>query len=167
MPSGNISQEFITFVDSHRKLIYKICRMYCRNDARINDVEQEILAQLWTAFPKYDDTYRPSTWIYRIALNTAISYYRREKKHSANHVDIDKTVFTLAAGEDNGELEEQIGQLYRVMDGFAELDKALLLLYLDDNSHEEIAKVLGITVTNVATKISRLKQRLRRLMTNN
>ena len=164
MPSGNISQEYIVFIDSHRKLIYKVCRMYCRNEARLKDVEQEILAQLWTAFPKYDHTCRPSTWIYRIALNTAISYYRREKKHSANRVDIDQTVFMLAAKEDNSELEEQIGQLYHVLDGFAELDRAILLLYLDDNSYEDIANVLGITVTNAATKISRLKQRLKRLM---
>ncbi len=164
MPSGNISQEFIAFVDSHRKLIYKVCRIYCRDNSQVKDVEQEILAQLWTAFPKYDNTYQPSTWIYRIALNTAISYYRREKKHRVNRVDADNTVFQLAAGEDNNELEEQIGQLYHIMDGFAALDRALLLLYLDDNSYEEIAKVLGITVTNVATKISRLKQRLRKLM---
>jgi len=166
MPSGNISQEFIEFVDGYRKLIYKVCRMYCRNDARVKDVEQEILAQLWMVFPKYNGSCQPSTWIYRIALNTAISCYRREKKHSANRADVDQTVFQLPAGDENNELEEQIGRLYRVMDGFAELDKALLLLYLDDNSYEEIAKVLGITVTNVATKISRLKQRLKKIMTN-
>jgi RNA polymerase sigma-70 factor (ECF subfamily) len=164
MPSENISQEFVAFVDSHRKLIYKVCRIYCRDNNQVKDVEQEILAQLWTAFPKYDHTCRPGTWIYRIALNTAISYYRREKKHRVNRVDVDRTIFQLAAGEDNSELEEQIGRLYRVIDGFAELDRALLLLYLDDNPYGEMAKVLGITVTNVATKISRLKQRLRILM---
>ena len=164
MSSGNISQEFIAFVESNRKLIYKVCRMYCRNDSMIKDVEQEILVQLWTAFPKYDNSYRPSTWIYRIALNTAISFYRREKKHNTNRIDTNSTVFQLVAADDNSELEEQIILLYRVMDDFAELDRALLLLYLDDNSYDDIAKVLGITVTNVATKINRLKQRLKRLM---
>ncbi len=164
MSSGNINQEFITFVDSYRKLIYKVCRIYCRDNAQTRDVEQEILAQLWMSFPKYNSAYRPSTWIYRIALNTAISYYRREKKHRTNHVEIDQSVFQLVAEQDNHELEEQIKQLYHVMEGFPELDRALLLLYLDDNSYEEIAQVLGITVTNVATKISRLKQRLKKLM---
>ncbi len=164
MPPENVNKEFVAFVNSHRKLIYKVFRMYCRDHAQIGDVEQEVLAQLWMAFPKYNNAYQPSTWIYRIALNTAISYYRREKKHHINRVDIDQTVFQLTAEHDNSELEEQIGRLYRVMDDFPELDRALLLLYLDDRSYEEIAQVLGITVTNVATKISRLKQRLKRLM---
>ncbi len=167
MAPENINKEFVAFINGHRKLVYKICRVYCRNNDQIKDVEQEILAQLWIAFPKYNNNYQPSTWIYRIALNTAISCYRREKKHHTNHVDVDQTVFQLAVTHEDNELEEQIGLLYRIMNDFAELDRALLLLYLDDNSYEEIAKVLGITVTNVATKINRLKQRLKKLMTPN
>jgi RNA polymerase sigma-70 factor (ECF subfamily) len=159
MPSGNISQEFITFVDSHRKLIYKVCRMYCRNDAQMKDVEQEILTQLWTVFPKYNHTFRASTWIYRIALNTAISYYRREKKHISRRTDIDQSVFLLADEYEPDDTEEKIRRLYELMEQFSELDRALLLLYLDENSYEDIARVLGITVTNVAAKISRLKLR--------
>ncbi len=167
MPSKNVNKEFAAFVNEHRKLIYKVCRMYCKDNEQINDVEQEILMQLWTAFPKYDNIYKPSTWIYRIALNTAISYYRREKKHRTNRADIDQSVFLLAEEHDRSETEEQIRRLYAFMEQFSELDKALLLLYLDDNSYEDIANVLGITVTNVATKISRLKQRLRLLMVDN
>ncbi len=130
----------------------------------MRDVEQEILAQLWTAFPKYDGIHQPSTWIYRIALNTAISYYRREKKHHTNRTGIDQIVFQLTVEQDNSELEEQIRQLYSAIEGLAEFDRALLLLYLDEHSYEEISGVLGITVTNVATKISRPKQRLRKLI---
>ena len=167
MPSSIISQEFIAFVDNHRKLIYKVCRMYCRNDALVKDVEQEILAQLWIAFPKYDNSTKPSTWIYRIALNTAISCYRRERKHSARQSDIDQSVFLMAEEHESDDTEEQIRRLYAFIEQFAELDRALLMLYLDENSYEDIAVVLGITVTNVATKISRLKQKLKKLMTDN
>ncbi len=165
MPVGSVNHKFVAFVNNHRKLIYKVCRIYCRDNAYIKDVEQEILAQLWTAFPQYNSTYQPSTWIYRIALNTAISFYRREKRHHVNRTDIDQSVFQLAIEQENSELEEQIRLLYRVLEDFPELDRALLLLYLDDHSYEEIASVLGITVTNVATKLSRLKQRLKHLLT--
>ena len=167
MPSSIISQDFIEFVDNHRKLIYKICRMYCRNDALVKDVGQEILTQLWTAFPKYNNSTKPSTWIYRIALNTAISCYRREKKHRDRRADIDQSVFLMAEEYELDDTDEQIRRLYAFMEQFSELDKALLMLYLDENSYEDIAGILGITVTNVATKISRLKQRLKKLMTDN
>ena len=164
MPSQNISQEFIAFVNNHKKLIYKVCRMYCRDDSQIKDVGQEILAQLWTAFPKYKCGFKASTWVYRISLNTAISYYRREKKHHAHRADIDQSIFFLAEEHKSDDSEEQIRFLYNILAQFSELDRALLLLYLDENPYEDIAGVLGITVTNVATKISRLKQRLRKLM---
>jgi RNA polymerase sigma-70 factor (ECF subfamily) len=140
--------------------------MYAKKKDEICDVEQEVLMQLWKAFPRYDSTYKLSTWIYRIALNTAISYYRREKKHDC-HCNIENSVFQLAEHVDTSETDEQIKLMYRCIEEFNELDKALLLLYLDDNSYEEISNILGITVTNVATKVSRLKQRLKKQMVNN
>ena len=167
MPSRIISQEFIEFVDNHRKLIYKVCRMYCRNNSLLKDVVQEILAQLWTAFPKYDNSTKSSTWIYRIVLNTAISCYRRDKKHRDRRTDIDQSVFLIAEEYESDDTDEQIRRIYAFMEQFSELDKALLMLYLEERAYEEIAGILGITVTNVATKISRLKQRLKKLMTDN
>lgn len=160
-PGKKEKDEFVALVNEHRKLIYKICRMYCMDKDHIRDIEQEILAGLWTSFPRYDNRYKPSTWVYRIALNTAISYYRKEKKHRINHIAIDESVFSLSDKNDRADFDEQIQQLYGFMDGFSELDRALLLLYLDGNSYEDISGVLGITVTNTATKISRLKKKLK------
>jgi RNA polymerase sigma factor (sigma-70 family) len=160
-------EAFISIIKDNQKLIYKICYSYCPNPDNRKDLEQEILIQLWNSFKRFDGRVKITTWMYRIALNTAISFYRNDSKISKKTVSIDASIITLSQHEYNSETDEQIQMLYKFIEKLNELDKALILLYLDDNKYKDIADVLGISETNVATKISRIKQSLKSQFNNN
>ena len=134
---------------------------YCRDRGAREDVVQSISAELWRAYPRYDGRVTFSTWMYRIAVNAAISYYRRETRECSGPIDPADFESLPDASEDEVDVARR-ATLYRLIDGLDELERALILLYLDGKSHAEIADVLGISQTNVATKISRIKQALRR-----
>jgi RNA polymerase sigma-70 factor, ECF subfamily len=159
MTQSGLQERFQTLVDEHRKILYKICHSYCRDRDSREDLAQEILVQLWRSFGKFDGRCRFSTWMYRIALNVAISVYRRESAR-ARYVISDEARVLEAVGERDSQ-PEVVQLLYRFIDGLDPLHKALILLYLDEQSYREIADVLGITETNVATKINRLKNKMR------
>ena len=135
---------------------------YCRNPADRDDVAQEIVTQLWRAFPKFDETRTFSTWMYRIALNVAISFVRSNSVRERHTVALDETHDIEDSSASRADDDERTRVLYAFIDRLDALNRALLLLYLDDRSHRDIAAILGITETNVATKISRLKQRFAR-----
>lgn len=158
--------KFITIIKEHQALIYKVCCSYCQEVDDRSDLQQDILLQLWNALEKYDGRVKISTWIYRIALNTAISFYRKNRKHKEKKSDIDENIISLPdLGIDNSQ-KENISILYQIINNLNHFDKALILLYLDDYKQEEIAEILGISKTNVATKISRIKQLLKNQITN-
>jgi|TARA_B100000315_G_scaffold187887_1_gene177559 RNA polymerase sigma-70 factor (ECF subfamily) len=153
---------FLGLVLENKKIIYKICHSYCRDPEDREDLAQEIIIHLWKSSARYDDQYRLSTWIYRVALNVAISFYRREKRRKQGASPIDEHIMELVDDpQEQGGLEDNIQHLYRFIDRLNGLNKALMLLYLDDHSYSEMAEILGITETNVATKISRIKQTLK------
>ena len=162
-------EQFIKTIDEHKKIIYKIVNSYCPNKDDRKDLEQEIIIHLWNSFDKYDSNYKYSTWMYRIALNVAISFYRKEKKWSLkNDFYNEESIFRIE--EDNSEEEAQLDYHLKLLQEFIhnlnELNKALMLLYLEEKSYEEIAEILGITKTNVATKISRIKLKLKNKFQN-
>ncbi len=128
------------------------------------DLEQEIIIQLWNAFDKYNPEYKYSTWMYRIALNVAISFYRKEKKWLTNNdfSSVESIYSIVDEKDDETELDNNIKLLQQFINNLDELNKALMLLYLEEKSYEEIAEILGISKTNVATKISRLKLKLKK-----
>lgn len=159
-------EKFITIIKSNQRLIYKVCFTYCRDTESRKDLEQEILVQLWKSLPRYDGRVKLSTWIYKIAINTAFLFYRNEEKHLKHKTILDETVFQIADGSQSLEQEEKIAELYRFIDNLDKLDKALMMLYLDNNKHKDIADILGITQTNVATKIGRIKGRLKEYFNN-
>jgi RNA polymerase sigma-70 factor (ECF subfamily) len=163
MTSPQLQERFRALLEEHRRILYKVCNSYCRNRDDREDLAQEIVVQLWRAFGGFDDRYRFSTWMYRIALNVAISFYRRESTRS-RHVLSDDERLLEAVDTKEGEPEE-VRLLYQLIEGLEPLNKALVLLYLDGNSYREIAEVLGITETNVATKLNRLKSRLKQQST--
>ncbi len=146
-------------MEEHRKILYKICNSYCRNRDDREDLAQEIIIQLWLSFPKYDGRHRFSTWMYRIALNVAISFYRRESTRTRHVLPAGEHLLEHVAAS-TGESEE-LAVLHQFIDQLDPLNKALVLLYLDGNSYREIADIIGISETNVATKISRLKQTMK------
>ena len=160
---------FIQTIDEHKKIIYKIVNSYCPNREDRKDLEQEIIIQLWKSFDKYDDNYKYSTWMYRIALNVAISFYRKERKWSLkSDFYNEESIINLEEekNDDETELGDQIQLLQTFINNLNELNKALMLLYLEEKSHEEIAEILGITKTNVATKIGRIKLKLKKEFEN-
>jgi len=162
MAPADPATRFHALLDEHRRIVFKVAASYCRDPHDRNDLAQEIAAQLWRAFPKYDGQRTFSTWMYRIALNVAISFVRGSNQHDRHIVALDETVHDTAAETDaDPEADERLNMLYRCIDRFDPLNRALLLLYLDERSHRDIADILGISETNVATKIGRLKQRLR------
>jgi RNA polymerase sigma-70 factor (ECF subfamily) len=151
-------RELTEVIRRHAGLIHKIAYAYCRNAADREDVVQEITVQLWRARERYDERYRQTTWIYRIALNVAISFYRRERRHQAHSVPLDAETILVA---EPVELAGDVQLLLRFIAELDPLEKALVLLYLDDNDHASIAEVLGISVSNVGTKLGRVKHKLR------
>jgi len=160
--------KYITAIKENQKLIFKICYAYCSNPENRKDLQQEILLQLWNSFAKFDGRVKISTWIYRIALNTAISFYRNDRKNKNIKATIDVSIISLSNLEsDFSDQEEKIAMLYQFIERLNELDKALILLYLDNNKYKEIADILGISETNVATKISRIKKNLKEQFSNN
>jgi RNA polymerase sigma-70 factor (ECF subfamily) len=159
MTTPALQEKFQILVDEHKKILYKVCYSYCRNRDDREDLAQEIIVQLWRSFASFDGRCRFSTWMYRIALNVAISFYRRESTRTRHVLSDDEKVLNAIDETENRSAEVQA--LYEFIDGLEPLNKALILLYLDGNSYSEIADVVGITETNVATKISRLKQTMR------
>lgn len=155
---------FLGLVEAHKGILYKVARLYAWSPAERDDLTQETVVHLWRAFPRFDESLRFSTWMYRIALNVAISWRRRERTQTQHLVADGETLLQearvpeRAADETDG---EDLALLYACIARYPELDRALLMLYLDDQSQADIAAVLGLTPTNVSTKLGRLKQRLR------
>ena len=152
--------QFTDLIRRHARLIHKVACAYCRDTADREDVVQEIAVQLWRARDRYDERFRQTTWVYRIALNVAISFQRRERRHRERRLASDAHLITVAAVP-QVEPSEDVQLLLRCIDELWALDKALVLLYLDGNDHASIADVLGISVSNVGTKLLRIKDRLR------
>jgi RNA polymerase sigma factor (sigma-70 family) len=153
------ARELTDLVQRHARLIHKIAYAYCRDGTDREDVFQEVALQLWRSRHRYDSRYRETTWVYRIAFNVAISFYRRERRHRERRLPYEAHAITLVAA--NAEPSEEIQALLRCIDELGSLDKALVLLYLDGNDHASITEVLGISVSNVGTRLLRIKEKLR------
>ena len=153
---------FGDMLERHRGIIFKVANSYGHRQEDREDLAQEIAAQLWRAFPGYDPTRSFSTWMYRIALNVAISHVRSTVHQRSHAVPLEVDLHDIADHKDaDPEAEQQVRALHRFIGQLDKLNRALLLLYLEDQSYRQIAEILGITETNVATKLSRLKQRIR------
>lgn len=159
MTTPELQERFQTLLDDHKKILYKVCNTYCRDRDARDDLAQEITIQLWRSFPKFDERWKFSTWMYRIALNVAISFYRRENTRIRYVISNDQQLMEAADELKNPPAEVQL--LYGFIEGLDAMNKALALLYLDGHNYREIAEILGIGEANVATKISRLKTKMR------
>jgi RNA polymerase sigma factor (sigma-70 family) len=160
--AGTSRDRFQALLGEHEKIVFKVASMYCRNAEDQRDLAQEICVQAWRSFGSYDASRSFSTWMYRIALNVAISHARSAGQRDRHSVPLDEDVHDIA--DENAapqETDERVRALRHFIDQLDSLNRALMLLYLEDRSYREIADVLGITETNVATKINRLKQRIR------
>jgi RNA polymerase sigma-70 factor, ECF subfamily len=150
-------------LESHQRILGKIAHAYCRHSGERDDLIAEMTAALWSAFPRYDARYPFSTWTYRIALNVAISAYRMRWRRVETDSTTDPAALAAAQQPDG---DERVEHLKAFIASLPELDRALMLLYLDAYSYAEIAATLGLTQTNVATKLNRLKARARAALTD-
>jgi RNA polymerase sigma-70 factor (ECF subfamily) len=155
-------ETFLRLLDQHGGIIRKVAAGYSSSLADRHDLEQEITLQLWKAYPHYAPDRPFSTWMYRIALNVAISFLRRQTRPGRQTISLEESEIEIAdETAQPPETDERIPLLQKVIASLPPLERALLLLYLDEHSYREIATILGITETNVATKLNRLKQRVR------
>ncbi len=166
MQLSDKSKLFLTVINSNKGIIYKVANAYCKNNEARKDLVQEIIVQLWKSFENYSDQYKHSTWIFRIALNVAISFYRKENSRKTISNPLIDTIHEFADTSPTNETEKNIGILHHFISELKELDKALMLLYLEEKSYKEIAEIIGITETNVATKIGRIKTKLKQKFLN-
>ena len=153
--------EFLQLVQDNKGIIFKVCNAYCQHTHDREDLAQEIIYNLWKSWQGFNNSYKFSTWMYRIALNVAISAYRKKNKDmptislDGNETEIaDKTEQHDSTAENSELLQQFINELNT-------MDRALMLLYMDGKSYAEIADILGITETNTATKINRIKNSLK------
>lgn len=164
--------QFETLLREHQRIVFKVAGVYARNPHDRDDLAQEIAVQLWRSYAAFDEKRAKfTTWMYRVALNVAISQVRSVKRSGAENLEpLDdvhlETVGAATATHDEAALhDDRIAKLHAFIAQLDPLNRALVLLYLEDRSHAEIAEVLGISETNVATKLNRIKQKLRGQMT--
>lgn len=158
-------KDYLKILEDNKGLIYKVANSYCNNEEDRKDLFQEISIQIWKSLHRYYKQYKISTWIYRIALNVAISYYRKIKTRQYQTASLAETsVDIIDYQQDDTSVE--IDRLFTFIHELKELDRAVMLLYLENNSYKEIGEILGISVTNVATKINRIKIKLKQRFTN-
>jgi len=153
-------QFFQEIIEQYKGILFKVARAYCPNEYDRQDLIQEIMIQTWQSIHKYNDQYKISTWLYRISLNVAISFYRKSSTRAKKYTALNEQLVEIP-DEDKSESERRLNLLEQFISELKEIDKALMILYLEDKSHTEIAEILGMSVSNVGTKIGRLKNKLK------
>jgi len=157
-----IQEAFIGLVNEHRGILYKVCRLYCFTEPDRQDLFQEIVIQLWRSYPSFRGEAKFSTWLYRIALNTAISGLRKQRR-LITPTDPDRLPTELQDIQYSAEKEEQLQLLYAAIEKLTEVEKALTMLYLENKSYGEMEEILGISQNNLRVKMNRIKEKLRKI----
>lgn len=152
---------FLSVIQSNKGIIYKVVHTYCKTSEDRKDLVQEIIIQLWKSFDNYNNSFKYSTWMYRISLNVAISFYRKENSRQKIVHPLTEGIMQFPENDDFEEKETDLGILQQLIFKLKDLEKALMLLYLEEKSHKEISHIIGISETNVATKINRIKNHLK------
>lgn len=157
-----MEKEFTHIIQQHAGIIYKVCSLYCKDAEERKDLFQEIVLQVWKGLPQFRKESSITTWMYRIALNTAISTYRKDarKPDRLGITDVSLQLPDPTAFPD----QEGVQILYKAIEHLTDVEKAIILLYLEEKTYEEIAFVIGITKTNVGVRITRIKTKLEKIL---
>ncbi|EDP95003.1 RNA polymerase sigma factor [Kordia algicida OT-1] len=161
--SNNLEHSFVTELERHQNIVHKVCRIYTSNKDQHNDLFQEITIQLWKAYPKFRGDSKFSTWMYRVALNTAITLYRKSKRRVKTQ-DYESVVFKITSEDYDDTEEEQLKIMYKAIKQLSDIEKALIFLYLEDKNYREIAETIGITEVNARVKMNRIKTKLKKIL---
>ncbi len=158
-----LEEKFVEELEKNQNIVHKICRLYTNDQDSHNDLFQEITIQLWKAYPNFRGDAKFSTWMYRVALNTAITLYRKSKKRIKTE-DYDRVMFKIASEDYDNTIEEQLKLMYAAVKQLNDIDKALVFLYLEDKPYSEISETLGISEVNARVKMNRVKGKLKQLL---
>ena len=164
MIKGEAEKQFEVYIKQNELLLYKICRIYAFTDVDRQDLFQEIVIQLWKTFSKFKGESKFSTWLYRVAINTAITGLRKKKDFIVSY---EPDQLPVQAYETGSIEEEQWQQLSYAIEQLNPVEKSIVLLYLEDKPYEEMEEILGISQGNLRVKMSRIKEKLRQLAKNN
>jgi RNA polymerase sigma factor (sigma-70 family) len=158
-----LEQKFAKELEQHQNIIHKVCRSYTNNEAAHKDLFQEITIQLWKAYPKFRGESKFSTWMYRVAFNTAISLFRKTKRN-VETTQIYDNLKELEYHDYDDSTDKQLKLLYEAIYSLNDIEKALALMYLEDKSYKEISKTLGISEVNARVKMNRTKTKLKNIL---
>lgn len=161
--SETLEQSFVKQLKENQNIVHKICRLYTTDSDAHNDLFQEITIQLWKAFPKFRGESKFSTWAYRVALNTAITLYRKSTR-SVNTVTYEAQQHFFVQDEYNHDEEERLKLMYQAVQQLNDIEKALVYMYLEDKDYAEIAETLGISEVNARVKMNRIKGKLIKIL---
>lgn len=158
-----LEHQFVTELENNQNIVHKVCTLYTNDRDSHKDLFQEITIQLWKAYPKFRGESKFSTWMYRVALNTAITLYRKSKKRIQTR-DYESVIFKIKADEYDSQEEQQLQLMYKAVKQLGDIEKALVFLYLEDKDYREISETLGITEVNARVKMNRIKNKLRTIL---
>lgn len=162
----NITEDkFVEYINKNIGIIHKICNIYFNNADDRKDAHQEILYQMWKSYPVFKGSAKFSTWMYKVALNTAITYSRKGNRELAAHM-LSGSWSQIADTNKQQHINERMTLLYAAIDTLSLTDKAITLLYLEGNSYEEIAEITGLTISNVSVRLVRIKKSLKEKLKN-
>ena len=159
----NLETKFLSDFEKNQNIAHKVCRVYTTNQDAHKDLFQEITIQLWKNYSKFRGDSKFSTWMYRVALNTAISLYRKSTR-TVKTQDISDVAFKIKSSEYDDTEERQLSHLYKAIHQLNDIDKALIFLYLEDKPYKEISETLGITSVNARVKMNRAKEKLKNIL---
>ncbi|MBQ8988576.1 MAG: sigma-70 family RNA polymerase sigma factor [Prevotella sp.] len=160
METNPLEKEFLEMIAAQQRTIFKVCYIYAKDQDDLNDLFQEVVLNLWKSFPRYRGDSKLSTWVYRIAMNTCITFLRRSNSRPQTIPMTAQVASTLEADEKTA---EQLKELYRLINQLGKLERALILLWLEERSYQEMADILGISKANVAVKLNRTKEKLKQM----
>lgn len=161
--SKELEHLFVTELENNQNIVHKVCSLYTNNRDAHNDLFQEITIQLWKAYPKFRGDAKFSTWMYRVALNTAITLYRKSKRQVTTQ-NYDSVIFKIKADEYDETEESNLKLMYGAIKQLGDIDKALVFLYLEDKDYREISETLGISEVNARVKMNRIKTKLKTIV---
>ncbi|MFD2598137.1 RNA polymerase sigma factor [Sphingobacterium corticis] len=153
-------QQFVYLLEEHQNILHKICKLYTADADAHKDLFQEMVIQLWKAYPSFKGQAKFTTWAYRVALNTAISLYR-VKKRRVETVTWDNAIHNMVYEEYNSEQEDKLQYLYAAVHELSDIEKALVYMYLEDKDYAEIAETLGVSEVNARVRMNRIKTKLK------
>ena len=154
-------ETFEEILNKNKGIIFRVVNYYCKDADDKKDLEQEILIQIWLSYKKYNDEFAWSTFIYRIALNVSIGFYKKQKRRKDKFINVNLFIETHLQDETPLVIDEDLRVLNEFLFQLNDINKALMILYLQEKSYAEIALILGISETNISTKINRLKIQLK------